>query len=235
VINALIDCADLFPEGQTTPLSFNSDMRVHRICHQLLRLFSETSERFAILHEAISKATKSLHIIVRELTIQGQEHIESEDTFLPMTHRDLTGEQLQELQQLAVEKIQYWAQNGRLAEHPKLLPILSAWKAWGNEEACRDYVLAMIQDEKGLLAFLGATLALPVEQTMTKLAKNPAWIESLNNITYFVPTEAIEPAAKAIFEGDGFEQLREKEQLAVLLFLDLTNAKTTKLIPKTNV
>jgi predicted KAP-like P-loop ATPase len=235
VINALIDCADLFPEGQTTPLSFNSDMRVHRICHQLLRLFSETSERFAILHEAISKATKSLHIIVRELTIQGQEHIESEDTFLPMTHRDLTGEQLQELQQLAVEKIQYWAQNGRLAEHPKLLPILSAWKAWGNEEACRDYVLAMIQDEKGLLAFLGATLALPVEQTMTKLAKNPAWIESLNNITYFVPTEAIDPAAKAIFEGDGFEQLREKEQLAVLLFLDLTNAKTTKLIPKTNV
>ncbi|MDR3478814.1 MAG: P-loop NTPase fold protein [Gammaproteobacteria bacterium] len=233
VINALIDCADLFPEGKTTLLSFDSDMRVHRICHQLLRTFSKTEERFAILQEAITKATKSLHIIVRELMIQGQEHIESEDTFLPASHRDLSGEQLMALRNLAVEKIQYWAHNGRLAEHPKLLPILYAWKAWGSEDECREYIMKMIQDEKGLLAFLGATLQLPVEQVMTKLAKNPDWIESLNNITYFIPTDDVLPAAKAIFEGDGFEQLREKEQVAVLMFLDLTNAKTTKLIPKT--
>jgi len=235
VINALMDCTDLFPIGETTPLSFNNDMRVHRICHQLLRTFSSTDERFAMLKAAIENATKSLHIIVHELLLQEQEHLESEDTFVPLENRDLTGSQLETLKSLAVKKITVWASNGRLAEHPKLLPILMAWKNWSDGDECDTFVKTLIQDEKGLLAFLGAALKIPVEQAMTKLEKNPAWIESLNNITFFIPTETVVPYAKAIFEGDNFEKLREKEQLAVLLFLDLTNTQTTKLIPKTTV
>lgn len=233
VIKALIDCADLFPQGESTPLSFNNDMRVHRICHQLLRTFSSSDERFDILKAAINNATKSLHIIVHELLIQEQEHIESEDTFLPLENRDLTSSQLNTLKTLAVEKIVFWSKNGRLAEHPKLMPILMAWKDWTNSEECTAYVESLIRDEKGILAFLVAALKNPIEQAMTKLEKNPTWIESLNYITYFIPTDTVVPYAKAIFEGDNFEKLREKEQLAILIFLDLTNTHTTKLIPKT--
>lgn len=233
VINALIDSADLFPEGLSTPLSFNTAMRVHRICHQLLRRFKTTEERFTILERAISQANKSLYSIVNELTLQGQEHIENEDTYLPLEHRDLLPEQLAQLRTAAAEKIKFWARISRLSEHPKLLPILKAWKAWGNEEDCRLFVELTLRNEKGLLAFLCATLKDPIDQTMIKLKKNPEWINALGNITQFIPLDTVEPFAKTLFEDDSFEKLQEKEQLALLIFLDLINAQTIKVISKT--
>ncbi len=233
VINALIDSADLFPEGVATPVSFDTPMRVHRICHQLLRCYKTPDERFALLKEAFKNANKSLYSLVREVTVQLQQHQETEDTFLPSEQRDITLTQLHELQKLTVEKIEYWARIGRLAEHPKLLPILFAWKTWGGEQQCLRYIEQMLRDDKALLAFLYATLKMPVDQAITKLEKNPEWKKSLDNITYFIPTAEIEPRAKALFENDAFEKLREQEQLSVLIFLDLIDAKTSKIIPKT--
>jgi predicted KAP-like P-loop ATPase len=235
VVNALIDNADLFPEGGNNPLSFNTAMRVHRICHQLLRSYSKTTERYDILRTSINKASKSLYIIVHELNAQTQQHEENADTFLPLEHRDITPDQLGKLCQEAVKKIEYWANNGRLAEHPKMLPILRAWKNWGSDADCESFLEKTIQDDKGLLAFLGAALQVPVEQAITKLEKNSSWKEYLENISDFIPIAKIEPRAKEIFEGDAFETLREKEQLAVLIFLDLIDAKTIKVIPKTTV
>lgn len=235
VVSALINCADLFPEGTVSPLSFNTDQRVHRICHQLLRHFSSTEERFTILHDAIKNADKSIHIIVNELDWQEQEHIETEASFLPLEHRHLTSEQLRQLQTLTVTKIAFWARIGRLAEHPKLLPILYAWKRWSHQDDCQQFIKQMSRDDKSLLAFLCAALKDPIEQAMTKLKKNDAWKNSLENITFFVPTEMLEPRVIAIFEDESFDKLKEKEQLAVLIFLDLTNAKTVKITPKTTV
>lgn len=235
VVSALIDNGDLFPEGESNTLSVNTMMRIHRICHQILRLFGTTEERYSILHEAIRKTSKSIYSIVFELTIQGQEHQENTDTFLPLEHRDITPDQLYKLREEAVRKIEYWARIGRLAEHPKILPILQAWKAWGKEEDCTAYVEQIINDDKGLLAFLGAALKVPVEQTITNLEKSSDWLAYLTNVTDFVALDKIEPRAKAVFESEEFEILREKEQLAVLIFLDLINANTIKVIPNTTV
>ncbi len=235
VITALLDCGDLFPEGETTPLSFNTAMRIHRICHQLLHCIPESNERFDMMKEAIMKANKSLYSIVHELTIQSKQHNEIDDTFLPIEHRDFAPEYLRQLQELAVEKIEFWARIGRLIEHPKLLPILFAWKAWASHAACVNFLEQAVQEDKGLLAFLGAALQVPVEQALAKQEKNPDWKNYLENITYFMPTSTLEARATALFENDNFEKLREKEQLAVLIFLDFTDAKTTKVIPNTTV
>jgi predicted KAP-like P-loop ATPase len=235
VIEGLLDSGDLFPEGETSPLRFNTAMRVHRICHQLLHRLESTDERLAIMQNAISKSNKSLYIIVHELTVQGRQHIESEESYLPAGHRDFHESQLNQLRALAMEKIAYWAKIDRLIEHPKLLPILLAWKSWGGGEACQQFIEASVRTERGLLAFLGATLQIPIEQAVSKQEKNPDWKKYLDNITYFIPTESMQALAIGLFEDDNFEQMREKEQLALLIFLDLTDASTTKLIPKTTV
>ncbi len=244
VVNALFDNGDLFPQDdEKNVLRFDTLMRIHRICQQILRQYPDTEKRYAVLEEAIKKANKSLYTIVHELTVQAQQHTEESATYLPLEYRDITPEQLFKLQQHTVRKIQYWAEIGRLGEHPTLLPILRAWIAWGNAEDCKHFVSELIQNpqddedqkDKGILAFLAAALKEPIDQVMTKLEKSSDWKSYLENITDFIPAAEVEERAKAIFEGDEFEKLSEKEQLGILIFLDMVNAKTIKVIPKTTV
>ncbi|TAK79415.1 MAG: hypothetical protein EPO11_00070, partial [Gammaproteobacteria bacterium] len=136
IIDALIDNGDLFPLGIVGLLSLDTPMRIHRIIHALLQRISQAEDRFVMMQEAIAKATKSIYIIVHELTEQAREHVEEKDTYLPVEFRDFTPEQLELLRKLTVSRIELWAQSSRLAEHPRLLPILYAWKDWGHAEDC---------------------------------------------------------------------------------------------------
>ncbi len=225
VVKALIDSADLFPEGENNLLSFNTVMRVHRILHQLLGRVETQEKRAEILRDAIKESTNSIYIIVHELTVLTHEQHQTPVEDFP----------LESLKKLATAKIISWAETKRLSEHPKLLPILYAWKEWGVFEECSRYVAELIQDDKGLTNFLCAALKKPIDQASTALEKNPAWKKYLENITAFIPIAVVEPRAKVVFENDNFEKLREREQLAILIFLDLVNATTVKVIPKTGV
>jgi predicted KAP-like P-loop ATPase len=234
VICALMNSGDLFPEGETNATSFDTAVRIHRICHQLLRRLPTQAERFNIYLNAINQANNSLYIIVHELLEQSKEHIGDESTLIPVEHRDINPEQLDILQKSITNKIAQLAEVGRLAEHPKLLPLLYAWKNWGDEEACAAYVMKMTKDDRGIVAFLCATLKKPIDEAMSKQEKNADWEESLKNIEAFISTQQIEPHAKELFEDQYFEKLREREQLAILIFLDLIKAETSKIIPKTS-
>ena len=68
---------------------------------------------------------------------------------------------------------------------------------------------------------------------MTRYEKNPAWGIYLETINAFIPPHLLEPHAKTLFEDNYFEKLREREQLSLMIFLDLMKAITTKIIPKT--
>lgn len=233
IVNALINSGDLFPEGIETQISFNTAMRIHRIIHQLFRNIPESKDRFEILKNAILNTNKSLYIIIHELLQQETEHTETDSAYLPLEHRDLNPIELRQLQELAVLKIIEWAKIGRLAEHPQLLAILYAWKTWGDAASCRQFVDELTREFKGTVAFLEATLRKPINEAISQLAKNAKWKDYLVNITEFIPLSLLEPRAIAVFENPFFEKFSEREQLGILLFLDLIEAKTTKTIPKT--
>lgn len=234
VITALMDSADLFPEGEDSLLSFNTAMRIHRIFHQLLSRFEKSEERFEMLKTAIHKATKSIYIVIHELIQQGHEHIESEDTFVPIEYRDITPEQLEQLKKLAVSRILYWVDIGRLSEHPKLLSILFAWKDWGEEDQCRQYVVEMTKEDKGLLAFLGAVFHEEVKEALMtdSPASKPGWKTRASIIENFIDPNQLLPHAKGLFEAVSFEKLRETEQLALLIFLNAVSPSAVKIFPK---
>ncbi len=234
IVNALLDNGDLFPQGVIGPLSLDTPMRIHRIIHGLLQRFRVAEERFFILQEAIGKANKSLYIIVHELREQAREHAEEESNFLPLEFRDLLPDQLTSLQKLAITRIEIWAQNGSLAEHPSLLPILYAWRDWGNTDDCMRFVADMTKTDRGLVLFLRATLSEAIEQATTQYEKNPAWLNYLRDIEAFISVKMLQEHAKQIFEDAYFEKLTEKDQLSIMIFLDLTNAATTKVIPQTS-
>ncbi|OGT37733.1 MAG: hypothetical protein A3F11_00935 [Gammaproteobacteria bacterium RIFCSPHIGHO2_12_FULL_37_14] len=233
IISALLDNGDLCPQGTCTRLSLDTPMRIHRIIHGLLQRFKKAEERFAILETAIGQANKSICLIIHELKEQSREHLAEEDTFLPLEFRDVTPEQLSELRKLAVTQIEQWAKSGRLAEHPHLLPILYAWRDWGNSEDCKKFVDEMVQTDRGLIALLLTTLDKAIAQAMSEYERNPAWEIYLDDIRAFIPIEKIAAHAKLLFEDPYFEKLREREQLALMIFLDLIKAKTIKKIPRT--
>lgn len=235
IINSLLDNGDLFPQGINNVLSLDTPMRIHRIIHTLLQRFSKSDDRFSLLQEAIAKSTKSLFIIVKELEEQGKEHQEELDTFLPAEYRDLTSEQLLLLRKLAITRIETWANDGRLVDHPLLLPILYAWKNWSNEEDCRRYVDKMVKTDRGLISFLTAVLNDAINQTTATYEKYSTSPKYLNDIEAFIPARLLEEHAKKLFEDEYFEKLREREQLALMIFLDLIHATTSKTIPKTTV
>lgn len=235
IVSAIIDNGDLFAQGVINPLSLDTPMRIHRIIHALLHRLETTDERFLILQNAIANAEKSLYIIVNELKEQDREHIEEADTFLPLEYRDLLPDQLDLLRKLAVSRIEVWANNGSLVDHPRLLAILYAWRDWGHEEDVRRFVDQMTKTDRGLIAFLTATLDKAISQAMTKYEKNPVWEKYLDDINSFIPANLLEQHAKTLFEDAYFEKLREREQLALMIFLDLIKAPTKKLIPKTSI
>lgn len=235
IVNSLLDNGDLFPQGIPGPLSLDTPMRIHRIIHALLQRYKNADDRFEVMQNAISKTNNSLYIIVHELQEQGREHIEEEDTFLPLEFRDLTPEQLESLQKLATSRIESWAQHGRLAEHPNIMPILYAWYNWGEEEKCRRFIEEMTKTDHGLVAFLTAVLAKPITEAMTEYLIKPSWELCLDDINAFIPANSLKDHAKIVFEDQYFEKLREREQLALMIFLDLTKASTKKIIPKTTV
>ncbi|EKD53694.1 MAG: hypothetical protein ACD_60C00160G0016 [uncultured bacterium] len=233
IIEALLDCADLFPEGMESPLRVNTPMRIHRILHQLFRQISNPEERFITFREAIKNSALSVYSLVHEINAQYDEKLAAEDTLIPAEQHDFTLNQLETLQKLVCQKISYWATMDRLAEHPKLMELLRAFKAWGDNNECENFVGHLVQEDKGLIVFLCAALKEPIIQTMTKLTKNTLWSEYLSIIEEFISVNIIAPHAKMIFEDPDFEKLREEEQLAILIFLDLIHADTTKTIPQT--
>lgn len=235
IIDALLDNGDLFPPGIAGPLSLDTPMRIHRIIHHLLRRYNTPEERFLVMQHAIANANKSIAIIVRVLKEQKREHIEESETFIPIEYRDFTPEELQLLEQLTASRIQNWADSDRLISHPQLLTLLYAWKTWGDQEACKTYVDKVTKQDQGLVTFLMATLDKAISEAMTQYEKNPTWETYLIDIEAFIPTKMLEAHAKALFEDAYFEKLREREQLAIMIFLDLIKANTRKMIPKTTV
>lgn len=212
----------------------STQVRIHRILHTLLQRFQSTEERFLILQQSIGNANKSIFIITHELREQEREHKEEADTFLPMEFRDITPEQLYALQKLTASRIKYWADTGRLVNHPHILQLLYAWRDWGNKDDCKAFVDRMTSSDRGLVSFLTAALDQAITQTMTTYEKNPLWAKYLKDIDAFIAVNVLEEHAKALFEDDYFEKLREREQLALMIFLDLIKASTRKNIPKTN-
>lgn len=234
IVAALIDNGDLFPIGTGAgPLSLDTPMRIHRIIHALLRRFPDTEHRFNIMQDAINQSTKSIFIIVHELREQSREHLEHEDTFLPLEYRDVTPEELTKLRHLCVNRIEYWAKHGSLASHPKILPILYAWRDWGNPDDCSNYVSELTKTDQGIIAFLSAVLDKAITEAMTRYEKNLSWEKYLEDINDFIPPKTLEEHARILFENEYFEKLREREQLSLMIFLDLMKAETKKEIRKT--
>jgi predicted KAP-like P-loop ATPase len=233
IINALLDNGDLFPPGIGGLLSLDTTTHIHRIVQALLHQFDNSEIRVAMLQKAIKQANKSLAILIHEVSAETHEHMIENTINMPFHIRDLTDEQLNHLQKDCVLQIKHWASSNRLSTHPKLMTILKTWLTWGDPDECRNFVVDMTSTDKGLVLFLQAALETAITQTITRYEKNASWLNYLNDINQFISTDLLKAHATLVFENGYFEKLSEREQLAIIIYLDLMKSNAVKELPKT--
>ena len=118
----------LRPEDKNLGMfDYGNDMRISRILYQLLSRMNQI-ERFKLLKEVVEKG-KALSIIIRELNFIGtQQGKYGADRAKPKNQWFVSTEQLNELEEIALKKIQNAAKQNTLMYMPNLLSILYFWK-----------------------------------------------------------------------------------------------------------
>lgn len=225
IITALINVADTFPKGKQEFWGFDNHMRVSRILYQLIHRLKSQSERFDILKHAIEKAD-SLYVIAREISTQDQEHDKnSKEPLKPEEERTVTQDQLLELESLVLKKIELWANNSRLSKHPQLAYILFRWARWRNKEVVVKYIETLIKEDKGLIAFITSFLSQYQSWQETDYVTRDHWELHIEGISEFIEISNIEPKVREIIKSEKFNELDEKEKLALQLFIDKIDGK----------
>lgn len=227
IITVLMDIGDLFPEGDSGFFRIDTPMRISRLFYQLSHRFDSHEKRFNILKSAIERATRSLYTIVHEVSLQAQQHAKygSKETPEPEEKRTVNAEQLEKLKKLACDKIESWAEDGRLKKHRHLPSILFMWKEWGQREKINNFVNNMIKNDDGLINFITSFLSKSTSYSMSDHVGRIHWRIPLESVEEFVDLKEIEPRIKKIFSSLDFEHLSDQQKLAMKTFLDTIDGK----------
>ena len=227
VITVLMDIGDLFPEGDRGFSYINTPIRLLRLSRQLSHRLDSQEERFNIFKNAIERASRSLYTVVHEVSVQDQQHgkYDSEKTPKPQDELTVNAEQLEKLEKVACDKIEIWAEDGKLEKQDHLPYILSRWKEWGYQDKVNSFVSNIIKTDDGLINFITGFLNEIKSRGLSDYFEATHWQINLDWIKEFVDLKEIEPRVRKIFSSPDFEKLEDRKKLALERFLDTIDGK----------
>lgn len=227
IINALMDVGDMFPDGMRGFLATNTPMRILRLFYQLSHRYTEHKQRFKIFADALNNTKKSLYTVVKEIGVQCQQHGKYgfKEKSEPPENMTVNSDQLDELVNLALKKIEEWAESGKLAEHDHLLSILFMWRRWNDPDHASDYVQSLIKDDKRLIGFIKRFLSDIRSHGMSDYVESVSWRINLESVETFVELNEVDKRLRKIQSNPQYNDLEDKEKLAIKTFLDTRDGK----------
>ena len=227
IISVLIDIGDLFPEGESGFFEIDTPMRILRICYQLSHRLDSPEKRFKVFKNGMEKATRSLFTIVHEVSVQDQQHgkYHPKDTPTPEEKRTVNAEQLKVLEEIALNKIETWANDGRLKKHKNLAYILFRWREWGGGDKVNRFVENMIESDEGLIDFITAFLRRSTSQTMGDYVYRSHWRINIKSVEEFIKIKKIQPRIRKIVNSEMYTHLDERQKIALRTFIDTIDGK----------
>lgn len=227
IISVLMDIGDLFPEGESGFFEIDTPMRILRICYQLSQRLDTHEKRFKVFKNAMEKATRSLFTIVHEVSVQDQQHgkYHPKDTPTPEEKRTVNAEQLKVLEEIALNKIETWANDGRLKKHKKLAYILFMWRGWGGGDKVNRFVENMIESDEGLIDFITAFLTKSKSLGMEDYVYKVHWRIDIKSIEKFIEIKKIERRIRNIINSEKYAHLDERQKIALRTFIDTIDGK----------
>jgi len=231
IINALMDVGDIFPDGERGFFTTNTPMRILRLLYQLSHRFKEHEKRYEIFTGAINFAKMSIYTVVNEIGVQCQQHGKYGFEEKPEPHENTTvnSDQLDELVKLALAKIEEWAESGKLTEHNHLLSILFLWHRWDVPEQSRKYVQSLVNTDEGLIRFIKHFLSDVRSHGMSDYVESVSWRISLDSVETFLDLNDVDKRLRKIRTKPHFNDLDDKEKLAINIFLDTRDGKVKDL------
>lgn len=218
VVQALFDVGDQLwrPEDERSGMfEFGNEVRIGRIIWQLLRRLDE-SKRFEVLREAILNG-EAVATITREVAIFDQQHGRyGAKPPAPGEEVLVTSEHLDELENIALQKIRDAVRRESLLTVPNLPGILYRWGEWAGKEESTQWVQQVIEDDAGLVTFLEKFLQKTYSQYMSDVVGrtnhrlDPRWLEP-----FLDPSQIVDRVRK-LTENSG---LTENEKTAILQFI----------------
>lgn len=220
ILRALFDVGDelLVPEDEGRGLfSWGNDVRIGRIMFQLLKRYITQEERFKVLREVFSKGG-AVSMIVNEVASLGQQHGKYGGQTKPDSECLISAQYVEELEKIALKKIQELTSQGKLLSVPGLAHILYRWRDWEGEASVRKWATQVTVPDKGLVEFLTGFLSKGYSHTITNRVERIQWRLDPKSLEPFINPSEIIDRCKTILNSSP-NWLKDEKKIAVETFI----------------
>lgn len=226
VITVLLDTGDAFPEYESYGFfEIHNPLRIARIAYQLASRINNQEERGKLIIQCVTSAQNSLYPAVYLIHLYDQQHgkfglKENPD---PEDARTVSSFDLDELNRIGLEKIQSWANSGKLMRHDKFCTILLIWKDWAGVEIVHQYIRDNFNNDEFVVALIKGFINTKRSQSMNNYTVTKTQFFDLQ------PFKLIVPDINSVIER--VQSLRDNKSLpddtkaALGLFIDTINKK----------
>lgn len=201
IVNALLDIGDdLLQESDSPPgaFDFGNESRVNRVIYHLLKRI-EKAERAMLVISAM-EAGRSLRCSQYLIATLSEESDKGEGDAL------LAAEEVKNLKERWIKKVQHAARDGQLIQHTYLAAPLSGWRLWGDADEPRDWWQQATETDQGLANLISAFKSQSTSTTFgdystrVQIRVNPKGIEHYGDIQAMAARLAVLLAAGAVPE-----------------------------------
>ncbi len=199
-------------------LDYDNGTRIKRIVWQSLKRLPKP-QRFEALKMAIERGN-AISTIVSEVTSANRGH--ARHPYGEEEHeakQNLTSEHVEALEKLAVQKIDQDARNNSLLSRSALLSILYRWRDWAGEDAPRQWLAGIIDDDKGLLTFLEKIVSKSHSQTLGAYTKNTHYRIDPKHLEPFLDTTQLAERLGRLRQEPQAQQWSDLQRIAVDRYL----------------
>lgn len=190
VITAFLDTGDTFTEVESDGfLDIGNPLRIARIVHQLTSRIKDQNERGNLIIQCVSDAINSLYPAIYLIHLYDQQHgkFGLKETPDPEAARTVSSKDLVKLQEIGLEKIQLWADNGKLLFNNKFGTVLLIWKNWAGVEKVRQYVTDNFSSDIFVIALIKGFISTTRSQSTYDYAVTKKQVFDLKSFTEIVP------------------------------------------------
>jgi predicted KAP-like P-loop ATPase len=145
----------------------------------------------------------------------------------PEDQRTVNSQQLLELEKLARQKIEIWARDGRLRDHPRLVPILYDWRRWSppGEQVVQAFVKELASTDEGLITLIAGFTGRSYVTGFSDYVSREESKINLGSLEEWISVTDIEPRIRAIFQSERFNHLTAGQQKGLKTFINSVDDK----------
>jgi predicted KAP-like P-loop ATPase len=204
VLRVLLNDGDRFKSDiRGYPIRLDGPTLIAQFVRLIMQQLGSDKQRFEFLRKAIKGAHDSIRIPAMIVSIEDQAHGKYNlGGSGNEGRRSVSPDQLTQLEQLTLGKIQKWAQTERLGDIDELPYVLFRWKNWGSQSDVERFILEKLSDEQ-LIRFLGTFVGHPAVAD----PDNPDAVE-WNTLKKLAPAERIRARVAKITDVTSPERQR---------------------------